>query len=372
VTYANPDALVETDWLAAHLYDTDVKVLDASYHLPGTGRDPETEFADRHIPGAMLFDIEDVRNRDIPLPHMLPSAEQFAAQMCTLGINDGDMVVIYDVHGVQTAPRAWWTFRAFGYDKVAVLNGGLPKWLAENRPVTDDIVDREKGRFTARADAALIRSVEQILANQETRAELVVDARPPGRFDGVAPEPREGLRPGHIPGSVNLPAPRFVDPTTKTVLPADAIRAALTEAGIDDPSRPMVTSCGSGVSACVLSLGLGHHFLKIVGNDTSHLLSRIWVLLILKRTNVDLFSVVRLMGAAFSSHYLRGRLHNCGMTRRIWRNFKIEMGAGRCNGGISCLWFKRFQSGNYLIDCLAKCKLLISHAFLPSPAIGAF
>ena len=263
MTYVNPDALVETQWLAANLSDPKVKVLDSSYHLPGTGRDAETEFSDRHIPGSMLFDIEDVRDRDIPLPHMLPSAEQFAGQMSALGINNGDMVVVYDVHGIQTAPRAWWTFRAFGHDKVAVLNGGLPKWLAEHRPVSDDIIDRPRGDFSAKADARLIRSVEEMLANQESRGALVVDARPTGRFEGAAPEPRAGLRPGRMPGSVNLPTNLLIDPTTKTYLPADQVRAVLANAGVDNSDQPMITSCGSGVAACLVSLGL-----YLIGNKS--------------------------------------------------------------------------------------------------------
>ena len=263
MTYVNPDALVETDWLAAHLDDPEVKVLDASYHLPGTGRDAETEFEQRHIPGAMLFDIEDVRDRDNSLPHMLPSAEQFAAQMSTLGIGSDDMVVVYDVHGIQTAPRAWWTFRAFGHGKVAVLNGGLVKWLAENRPVSDDIVDRDRGDFNAASAPDLVRNVDQMLENQISRDALVVDARPAGRFAGVDPEPRPGLRPGRMPGSVNLPTNRLIDPDAKTFLPADGIKAALAEAGVKDPGRPIVTTCGSGVAACVVSLGL-----YLIGNET--------------------------------------------------------------------------------------------------------
>lgn len=263
MSYINPDALVETDWLAAHLSDPKVKVLDASFHLPGTGRDAETEFENRHIPGAALFDIEDVRDRDIPLPHMLPSAEQFAAQMSTLGISSGDMVVVYDVHGIQTAPRAWWTFRAFGHDKVAVLNGGLPKWVAENRPLSDDIIDRDRGEFRAEAEPSLIRDVGQMLANQETREALVVDARPAGRFEGVDPEPRSGLRSGRMPGSVNLPTNQLIDPTTKTFLPAADIRTVLSNAGVANPNQAIITSCGSGVAACVVSLGL-----YLIGNET--------------------------------------------------------------------------------------------------------
>ena len=262
MSYANPDALVETDWLAANLSDPKVKVLDASYHLPGTGRDAETEFEDRHIPGAMLFDIEEVRDLDNPLPHMLPRAEQFAAQMSALGLNSDDVIVIYDVHGVSTSPRAWWTFRAFGHDKVAVLNGGLPKWVSENRPVSDDFVDRARGDFQARSVPELVRSVDQMLANQEAREALVVDARPAGRFNADAPEPRPGLRAGRMPGSVNLPTNLLIDPKNKTVLPADGLRAALSDVGVSDSSQPIITTCGSGVAACVVSLGL-----YLLGNE---------------------------------------------------------------------------------------------------------
>ncbi len=262
MTYANPGALIETQWLAEHLGDPNVKVLDASFHLPGTGRDAETEFSQRHIPGAMLFDIEDVRDRTIPLPHMLPSADQFGGQMGALGIGNDDLVVIYDVHGVQTSPRAWWTFRAFGHDKVAVLNGGLPKWLAEYRAVSDDIVDPERTAFKAELIPSRVRSIGQMLANQESREALVIDARPAGRFVGADPEPRDGLRSGHMPGSVSLPIGNFIDPRTKTFLPADGLRSALADIRVD-PNQNMVTSCGSGVAACLITLGL-----HLLGNDS--------------------------------------------------------------------------------------------------------
>lgn len=262
MTYANPGALVETDWLASRLDDPHVKVLDASYHLPGTGRDAETEFSQRHIPGAMLFDIEDVRNRDIPLPHMLPDADQFGEQMGTLGLSNDDLIVIYDVHGIRTSPRAWWTFRVFGHDNVAILNGGLPKWVNERRPVSDDIADPPRKTFRATLNRALVRDIDQMLANQESRQELVVDARPAGRFVGTMPEPREGLRGGHMPGSVSLPVEHFIDETTKTFVPADAIQAALANQRIDY-RQPVVTTCGSGVAACLISLGF-----YLVGNDS--------------------------------------------------------------------------------------------------------
>ncbi len=262
MTYVNSDALVETEWLASHFDDPNVKVLDASYHLPGTGRDAETEFSQRHIPGAMLFDIEDVRDRDIPYPHMLPGPRQFGEQMGTLGISNDDFIVIYDVHGIRTSPRAWWTFRVFGHDNVAVLNGGLPKWLNEHRPVSDDISDPPRREFKATLNKALIRNIDQMLANQEARQELVIDARPADRFVGAAPEPREGLRSGHMPGSVSLPVEHFIDESDKTFLPADKIRSALTNRRIDY-RQPVVTSCGSGVAACLISLGL-----YLIGNKT--------------------------------------------------------------------------------------------------------
>lgn len=262
MTYANPGALIETDWLASHLNDPHVKVLDASYHLPGTGRDAETEFTQRHIPGAMLFDIEDVRDRNNPFPHMLPDADQFGEQMETLGLSNDDLIVIYDVHGIRTSPRAWWTFRVFGHDNVAILNGGLPKWLNERLPVSDDIADPPRGTFRATLNRALIRDIDQMLANQETRQELVIDARPAGRFVGTMPEPREGLRGGHMPGSVSLPVENFIDETSKTFQPAAGIKAALATQRIDY-RQPVVTSCGSGVAACLISLGL-----YLVGNET--------------------------------------------------------------------------------------------------------
>ena len=260
MTYVNADALIETEWLAEHMGSTNVKVLDASYHLPGTGRDAETEFSQQHIPGAMLFDIEDVSDRNISLPHMLPTAEQFGAQMSTLGISNEDLVVIYDVHGIRTSPRAWWTFRVFGHEKVAVLNGGLPKWLSEHRAVSDEIDDPQRTDFRATVNNRLIRDIDQMLKNQDARQELVIDARPAGRFVGVDAEPRPGLRSGHMPGSVSLPVENFINPETKTFVSADDIRNVLSNQRIDH-QQPIVTSCGSGVAACLISLGL-----YLVGN----------------------------------------------------------------------------------------------------------
>ena len=259
--YANPDALIETQWLAERLGDPDITVLDASFHLPGTGRDAQSEYAQRHIPGAMRFDIEDIRDHANPLPHMLPSAERFGENLSALGIGNDHLVVIYDTHGVQTSPRAWWTFRAFGHDKVAVLNGGLPKWLTENRAPSDAIVDRKCTAFAAESIPSRVRNIGQMRANQDSREALVIDARPAGRFVGADPEPRDGLRSGHMPRSVNLPIGKFIDPKSKTFLTADGLRTVLADLHVD-PHRNIVTSCGSGVAACLITLGL-----HLLGND---------------------------------------------------------------------------------------------------------
>ena len=192
MTYVNADALIETEWLAEHMGSTNVKVLDASYHLPGTGRDAETEFSQRHIPGAMLFDIEDVSDRNISLPHMLPTAEQFGAQMSTLGISNEELVVIYDVHGIRTSPRAWWTFRVFGHEKVAVLNGGLPKWLSEHRAVSDEIDDPATHGFPCDRE-------------QQAHPRHRSDAEKPGRPPGTR-HPTRGLR-GGLSASMQSPGP---------------------------------------------------------------------------------------------------------------------------------------------------------------------
>src|SRR3546814_467764 len=217
MSYVNPDALVDTDWLADHLKDADLRILDASYFLPGVDRDARAEYSAQHIPGAVFFDIEEVCDPDNSLPHMLPTAELFAAEVGKLGVENEDRVVIYDSQGMNTAPRAWWMFRVFGHDKVAVLNGGLPKWLREGRPVTDQAVQPKESRFAARLDPGLIRDVDQMLENQKNRRELVVDACPAGRFEGTAPEPRAGLRSGHMPGSVNLPIAGLIDPERQKV-----------------------------------------------------------------------------------------------------------------------------------------------------------
>jgi thiosulfate/3-mercaptopyruvate sulfurtransferase len=246
--------IVSTEWLEAHLSAPDVKVLDASWHMPDTGRDAKAEYAAAHIPGAGFFDIEDISDTRSPLPHMAPPPEKFVSRMRKLGVGDGHRVVVYDQTGLLSAPRAWWMLRLFGHRDVVVLDGGLPKWLAEGR-ATEDVapVARER-HFTARRNAALVRDVTQMAMAAKLGAEQIVDARSAPRFRGEAPEPRAGLRSGHIPGAVNLPYGALLNPDS-TLKDPDALRAAFVAAGVD-LSKPVVSSCGSGITACVLDLAL--------------------------------------------------------------------------------------------------------------------
>ncbi len=253
--YVHPEALVSTEWLAAHLNDPKVRVVDATYHLPTAKRDPRAEYTAEHIAGASFFDVDGISDPTNDLPHMIPKPADFSAAVSALGIGNDDHVVCYDSYGLMSAARAWWMFRLFGHDKVSVLDGGLPKWKREGRPVDGKPVIAPKKTFTARFRPELVRKKEDVKDNLASRAAQVLDARSAGRFKGADPEPRAGLRGGHIPGSCNLPYNLLLDPDTKAVLPAAGLKAKFAEAGID-PARPVITSCGSGVTACVLALGL--------------------------------------------------------------------------------------------------------------------
>ncbi|MEA5501700.1 3-mercaptopyruvate sulfurtransferase [Halotia wernerae UHCC 0503] len=253
--YAHPESLVSTEWLAAHLGDKDIRVLDGTYHLPTVKRDARAEFAAKHIPGAAFFDIDGIADHTTDLPHMLPSPEAFQAEMRKLGISAETRVIVYDVYGFQSAARAWWSLRIFGHDNVALLDGGLPKWLAENRPTEGGAASPAAGNFVAKFRPDLVRSKAQIVANIDTKAEQVLDARAAGRFEGTAPEPRAGLRGGHIPGSRNLPMSDLVEPATKQLKSADDLAKLYAAAGIDT-TKPIATTCGSGVTACGLAFGL--------------------------------------------------------------------------------------------------------------------
>jgi thiosulfate/3-mercaptopyruvate sulfurtransferase len=248
------DAVVTTEWLAEHLGEPDVRVVDGTWHLPQLGRDPRGEFVDAHVPGAVFFDIDAIVDADTTLPHMLPSPEKFAREVGALGIGDGDQVIVYDASAVRSAARVWWTFRAFGYDHVAVLDGGLRKWRAEGRPLEPGTPSPIGRRFTARLRPALVRDLEAVRATLATGAEQVVDARSRGRFAGTEPEPRAGVRGGHVPGSLNLPYDELYR-ADGTLRPEAELREAFAKAGLD-PARPVITSCGSGVTASVLALAL--------------------------------------------------------------------------------------------------------------------
>jgi thiosulfate/3-mercaptopyruvate sulfurtransferase len=248
-------ALVSTEWLASRLGSPGLRVVDGSWYLPGTGRDPATEYAAGHIPGAVFFDLDATSDSATSLPHMLPSADDFAEQMMLLGLNQSDEIVVYDGSGVNfSAPRVWWTFRTFGHRRAAVLDGGMQKWRRENRPIERGVFQLPRGHFTARLDPGSIRDLAAVRGNLESGAEQLVDLRSRGRFIGVEPEPRPGLRGGHVPGSRNLPFTELVG-LDGTMLPTDELRRRIEAAGID-LARPIVATCGSGTSACALVLAL--------------------------------------------------------------------------------------------------------------------
>jgi thiosulfate/3-mercaptopyruvate sulfurtransferase len=263
--------LVSTAWLASHLDAAHIKILDASWYLPGMGRDAKAEYALRHIPGARFFDLDAVCDANSALPHMLPQPVAFAAAMSRLGLSNSDRVVIYDASNCNfTAPRAWWMLRVFGHDDAAVLDGGLGKWRREGRPLAAGAEPLLPGRFTARMRPELVREFAAMLANLKSRREQVIDARSPARFEGREPEPRPGLRAGHIPGSLNLHYTRLVA-KDGTLLPAEALRELLQDAGVRE-DRPVVATCGSGVSACALLFAL-----HLLGRDDIALYDGSWV-----------------------------------------------------------------------------------------------
>lgn len=250
-----PTPLVTTEWLARYLSQENVRVLDGSWYLPQSGRNTRLEYEHAHIPGAVFCDLEAISDADASLPHMLPSPGQFAREAGLLGIGNDSFVVVYDSSGLSmTAPRIWWMFRAFGHERVAVLDGGLKKWREEGRATEAGIVTPAPGEFTARPSLETVRSIQDMKTNQESGREQVLDARSRGRFQGTDPEPRPGLRAGHIPGSHNLPYQELTA-NDGSLLPPAELRARYEAAGID-LAKPVVTTCGSGVTACALLLGL--------------------------------------------------------------------------------------------------------------------
>ena len=247
--------VVSTDWLASRLGMRGLKVVDASWYLPGSGRDPSAEYLAGHIPGALFFDLDAISDRTSPLPHMLPGAAEFAGRMAGLGLSDTDQIVVYDDSGVNlSAPRAWWTFRTFGHEQVSVLDGGLGKWRREQRQLEMGTVILPAGTFTARMNRAAVRDLAAVRDNIRDGTEQLVDMRSSGRFAGVEPEPRPGLRVGHVPGSLNLPFTELVR-SDGTILSPEELRSKLARSGVD-LTRPVIATCGSGTSACSLILSL--------------------------------------------------------------------------------------------------------------------
>ncbi|QIE41184.1 3-mercaptopyruvate sulfurtransferase [Meridianimarinicoccus aquatilis] len=251
---SDPKTLVSTDWLAAHMRDPDLRVLDASYFLPDMGRDARAEYDAVHIPGARFFDIDDISDHRSDLPHMAPPVEKFMSRLRKLGVGDGHQVVVYDAAGLFSAARVWWLFRLMGKTDIAVLDGGLPKWRAEGRE-TEDLPPVIRDRhMTVQRQAALVRDVTQVARAAKLGDQVIVDARSPDRFAGSVPEPREGLRAGHIPGSRNVHYATLLN-DDGTMKDTDALRAAF-EAGGVDLTKPIITTCGSGVTAAILNLAL--------------------------------------------------------------------------------------------------------------------
>ncbi|MCF6444883.1 3-mercaptopyruvate sulfurtransferase [Nereida sp. MMG025] len=250
----DPKSLVSTDWLAAHLKDPDLRILDASWYLPDAGRDARAEYDNAHIPNARFFDIDEVSDHRSDLPHTVPPVEKFMSRMRAMGIGDGHQVVVYDGAGLFSAPRVWWTFKLMGKQDVAVLDGGLPKWVSEGRDVEDlPPVVRDRHMTVSRQNQ-MVRDVTHVARASKLGDHSIIDARPADRFKGEAPEPREGMRAGHIPGSLNVPFGDLLN-DDKTMKSPPQLRAVFEAAGVD-LSKPAITTCGSGVTAAVLFLAL--------------------------------------------------------------------------------------------------------------------
>jgi thiosulfate/3-mercaptopyruvate sulfurtransferase len=247
--------IVSTAWLADHLGSPDIAIIDASWHLPTAQRDAKKEFAEAHIPGAQFFDIDDLSDTASSLPHMLPSPEKFSSRMRRMGIGDGKRIIAYDSVGLFSAARAWWMFKVFGHDDVAVLDGGLKKWLAESRATEDGpALPRQERHFTARFKGSMVKDMKEVAAALKAGTAQIADARSGTRFRGEEVEPRPGVRAGHMPGAANVHYANLLN-ADGTLKSAAEIEAAFKMAGVD-LSKPVITSCGSGVTAAILTLGL--------------------------------------------------------------------------------------------------------------------
>ena len=246
--------VVSSAWLARHLDAPDLRILDASWYLPTDGRDAYAEYEAAHIPGARFFDIDEISDSNSNLPHMAPPVEKFVARMRAMGVGDGHRVIVYDGAGLFSAARVWWLFRHMGKTDVAVLDGGFPKWVAEGLPVEGELPHTRDRHMTARRVAGLVKDVTQVAEAAKLGVMQIVDARPPRRFKGLDPEPRDGLRAGHIPGSMNVHYASLLE-SDGTLRSDEDVRKKFEDAGVD-LSRPVITTCGSGVTAAILSLAL--------------------------------------------------------------------------------------------------------------------
>lgn len=250
----DPKTLVSTAWLAQHLKDPDLRILDASWHMPASERDAKAEYDQAHIPGARFFDIDEISDSRSDLPHMAPPVEKFMSRMRAMGVGDGHQIVVYDSTGLFSAARVWWLFRLMGQKDIAVLDGGLPKWVAEGRVVEDMPPIVRDRHMTVRRQNQMVKDVTQVAAASKLGDYAIVDARSAERFRGEAPEPREGLRAGHIPGSRNVPYSTLLNADGTMKDPA-TLKQVFEAAGVD-LSKPAITTCGSGVTAAILSLAM--------------------------------------------------------------------------------------------------------------------
>ena len=265
----DPKTLVSTGWLAAHLNDPDLRIFDASYYLPDMGRDARAEYDAAHIPGARFFDIDEISDARSGLPHMVPPPEKFISRMRAMGVGDGHQVVVYDGADLFSAARVWWLFRLMGKTDIAVLDGGFPKWQAEGRPVEDMPPIMRDRHITVSKQNHLVRDVTQVAAASKLGDHEILDARSPARFRGEEPEPRAGLRGGHIPGSKNIPY-RTLVADDGTMKHPDALRAVFDAAGVD-LSKPVITTCGTSSTAAIISLAL-----ERIGHDRHSLYDGSW------------------------------------------------------------------------------------------------
>ncbi|MEO0356734.1 MAG: 3-mercaptopyruvate sulfurtransferase [Pseudomonadota bacterium] len=250
----DPQTLVSTQWVADNLKNPDLRIFDGSWHMAASNRDPRAEYETAHLPGARFFDIDDVSDSRSAMPHMAPPVEKFMSRMRALGVGDGHQVVVYDTHGLFSAARVWWLFRLMGQTKIAVMDGGLPKWQAEGRPVTSEPPVIRDRHMTVVERPDYVKDVTQVAHAAKLADYEIIDARSADRFRGDVEEPRPGLRAGHIPGSKNVPFTQLLN-ADKTMKDPAALHRIFQDAGVD-LAKPAITSCGSGITATVLSLAL--------------------------------------------------------------------------------------------------------------------